>query len=59
MDNYIDTINYALDNSKIRLGYYSKTNDERFMSECKDWLRVVDIYLNEIIRNQKNENSYS
>lgn len=39
----------ALTNSLHRAEYYETTNDERFLNESNDWIRVANIYLKEIL----------
>ncbi len=55
MDNYLRAINHALDCSTHRLKWYIETKDQRFMDECKEWMVVADVYMNEIIKEQKHE----
>lgn len=47
---YLNGYINALTNSLSRARYYETTNDERFLNESKDWMRVADIYLREIIK---------
>lgn len=48
MNNYIDSIIKALENSLIRSRYYEQTGDIRFLNESSDWIDVARIYMKEI-----------
>jgi hypothetical protein len=56
VENFIRSLNYALDCSQHRLRWYSDTGDKKYLDDCKEWLEVVDVYLNQIILEQKSEN---
>lgn len=42
----------ALTNSLRRAEYYQTTNDERFLSESNEWIKVANIYLKEIVNEE-------
>lgn len=48
MNNYPDNIIYALKNSIHRLKWYMETNDSRYLDESIDYLKVANIYMNEL-----------
>ena len=52
MDEYLNALNYALDCSSQRLGWFIKTGDEKHMNECKEYLAVANIYMKEVSKEQ-------
>lgn len=48
MDEYLNSLNYALDCSSQRLGWFIKTGDEKYMNECREYLGVANIYMKEV-----------
>ena len=48
LNNYIDSIIKALENSLVRSKYYKQTGDIRFLNESSDWIDVANIYMKEI-----------
>lgn len=50
MDNYIDSMIYALNNGLIRAKYYKDTGESRFLVESNEWMDVAKVYMNEINR---------
>lgn len=55
MDDIITRINHALDMGQNRLQWYSITKDESHIKECKEWNDIASYYMNQLIREQKNE----
>lgn len=45
---YIYAVTNALENSLVRMKYYEKTNDTRFLEESNEWLDVANLYMKEI-----------
>lgn len=58
MDDIIGAINHALDMGKNRLEWYMVTSDNTMMIQCKEWNSIASMYMNELIRKQKNETKY-
>jgi hypothetical protein len=52
MDEYLNALNYALDCSSQRLGWFIKTGDEKHMNECKEYLSAANIYMKEVSKEQ-------
>jgi hypothetical protein len=52
MDEYLNSLNYALDCSSQRLGWFIKTGDEKYMNECREYLGVANIYMKEVSKEQ-------
>lgn len=48
MNNYIDSLIKALENSLVRSRYYEQAGDVRFLNESSDWMDVAKIYMKEI-----------
>jgi hypothetical protein len=55
MDEIIKAINDSLDNAKTKLTWYTITGDSMYMDECKEWSNIADIYMNQLISEQKHE----
>jgi hypothetical protein len=55
MDEIIKAINDSLDNAKTKLTWYAITGDNQYMDECKEWSNIADIYMNQLIMEQKHE----
>jgi len=55
MDEIIKAINDSLDNAKTKLTWYAITGDSQYMDECKEWSNIADIYMNQLISEQKHE----
>ena len=53
MDEIIRAINHALDMGRNRLQWYSITNDEKHISESREWIGIADMYMNKLIDMQK------
>lgn len=58
MNDIIGAINHALDMGKNRLEWYMVTGDNTMMVQCKEWNSIASMYMNELIRKQKNETKY-
>ena len=52
MDEYLNSLNYALDCSSHRLGWFIKTGDKKHMDECKEYLDMANIYMKEVSKEQ-------
>ena len=52
MDEYLNALNYALDCSSQRLGWFIKTGDEKHMNECKEYLSAANINMKEVYKEQ-------
>ena len=52
MDEYLNSLNYALDCSSQRLGWFIKTGDEKYMNECKEYLSAANISMKEVSKEQ-------
>jgi len=57
MSELINAINHALDCGKNRLQWYMVTGDNQNMIECKEWNEIASYYMNQLIMEQKNEDS--
>ena len=55
MEEIVHAINSALDASSHALNWYGITGENRYMTECKEWMVVADYYMNQLIMEQKNE----
>jgi len=55
MDDIISRINHALDMGRNRLRWYVVTRDEALMVQCREWNNIANMYMNELIRKQKND----
>ena len=55
MDSIIRAIHHALDMGRNRLQRYILTKDEDHMKECKEWNMIANMYMNQLIEDQKNE----
>jgi hypothetical protein len=55
MDEIVKAINDSLDNAKTKLTWYAITGDSMYMDECKEWSNIADIYMNQLISEQKHE----
>ena len=55
MEEIVHAINNALDSSSHALNWYGITGENRYMTECKEWMIVADYYMNQLIMEQKNE----
>ena len=56
MDDIVNAINIALDNSSRVLRWYIQTGDKKHMKECGDWIVVANIYMSHLIGDNKHEN---
>ncbi len=54
MSDIIWALNHALDMGKNRLQWYTITKDENHMKECREWNSIANMYMNQIIMEQKN-----
>ncbi len=55
MDETIRALNYTLDCASQRLRWHIESGYDRYFTECDMYLRVANIYMNEIIKEQKHE----
>jgi hypothetical protein len=55
MEEIIRAINHALDMGRNRLQWYTITRDENHMRECREWNSIADMYMNQLISEQKHE----
>jgi hypothetical protein len=55
MDNIIRSLNYTLDCSSQRLNWYIKTGNDRYLTDCEMYLRVANIYMNELTKDRHHE----
>ena len=55
MEEIVHAINNALDSSSHALNWYAITGENKYMTECKEWMTVADYYMNQLIVEQKNE----
>lgn len=55
MNDIISRINHALDMGRNRLQWYIVTRDETLMVQCREWNSIADYYMNQLIREHKNE----
>jgi hypothetical protein len=55
MDNIIRSLNYTLDCSSQRLRWYIETGNEKYLTDCEMYLRVANIYMNDITKDKKYE----
>jgi len=54
MDNILRSLNYTLDCASQRVRWYTETNENRYLVDCEMYLRVANIYMNEL-NEKKNE----
>lgn len=55
VEEIIRAINHALDCGKHSLAYYGITGDSQYMDKCKEWNSIADMYMNQLISEQKHE----
>lgn len=55
MDEIIRAANHAMDMAANRLKWYDVTKDERHIKESKEWIDIADLYMNQLIMEQKHE----
>jgi len=48
IDSTIRSLNYVLDCSSQRLKWYIESGEERYLTDCKTYLTVANIYMKEI-----------
>jgi hypothetical protein len=55
MSNYINSIIYCLECSMARMKYYQETGENRYLEDSDNYLRVANIYMKEITKNESCE----
>jgi hypothetical protein len=55
MSDYINSIIYCLECSMIRMKYYKETGEPRHLEDSDNYLRVANIYMKEITKNENCE----
>jgi hypothetical protein len=55
MDNIIESMGHALDCVKTKLTWYSVTHDDQYLNESKEWVSIVNMYMDKIISGQHSE----
>jgi hypothetical protein len=55
MSNYINSIIYCLECSMARMKYYQETGESRYLVDSDNYLRVANIYMKEITKNENCE----
>ena len=53
VDETIRALNYTLDCASQRLRWHIETGNDRYMTDCEMYLRVANIYMNELLNKQK------
>lgn len=48
IDGIIRSLNYVLDCSSQRLRWYIESGEDRYLTDCKTYLTVANIYMKEI-----------
>ena len=59
MEDIIRSLKYTLDCSSQRLNWYTDTGNEKYLTDCETYLRVSNIYMNEINKVKQNETCQS
>ena len=52
MSDYINSIIYCLECSMVRMKYYKETGEPRHLEDSDSYLRVANIYMKEITKNE-------
>lgn len=52
-DITLRSLNYVLDCSSQRLRWYIETGNEKYLTDCDMYLRVANIYMNEITNSKQ------
>lgn len=55
MHNITGAINHALDMAANRLKWYTVTKDKNHIKECREWIDIANLYMNQLILEQKHE----
>jgi hypothetical protein len=55
MSDYINSIIYCLECSMARMKYYSETGESRYLEDSDNYLRVANIYMKGITKNENCE----
>jgi hypothetical protein len=55
MSDYINSIIYCLECSMARMKYYKETGEPRHLEDSDNYLRVANIYMKEITKNENCE----
>jgi hypothetical protein len=55
MSDYINSIIYCLECSMVRMKYYKETGEPRHLEDSDNYLRVANIYMKEITKNENCE----
>ena len=48
IDGIIRSLNYVLDCSSQRLRWYIESGEDKYLTDCKTYLTVANIYMKEI-----------
>ena len=52
MSDYINSIIYSLECSLHRMKWYQETGEPRYLEDSNNYLRVANIYMREITKNE-------
>lgn len=55
MDNIIESMGHALNRAQTKLTWYDVTRDNQYLNESKEWVGIVNMYLDKIISGQHSE----
>jgi hypothetical protein len=55
MTDYTNSIIYCLECSMVRMKYYQETGENRYLEDSNNYLRVANIYMKEITKNENCE----
>lgn len=53
MNDLVNSLNYILDCGSVRLKMYIQSGDEKYMDDCKNYMVIANMYINELERSNE------